>query len=471
MRVQCVLTCLLVLALPSQASVDTSQLKVLVADQLLHGAGVSVAIGDSRSNTQQFIHNETQRLVPASVTKLFTTAAALQHLGPNFKYHTGFFLDGIIDVNGTLRGNVFVKGNGDPTLGDSLFPEQHHAMRHFVDSLQYLGITELQGNIIVDDTYFGIEPFARGWAWDDLQYSYAAQVNGLNFRNNSVRVSVTCKPGKLASVDIQPDGSGMLYELKTDENSDKVHISRELNSTVITITVPESVETALVEQELISVPDASSYFLSVFSHTLDRAGIVHKGALVTASEWETTIAYEEYTQLFSYPSPPLQDIVKVVNHESHNLAADCLALTLVREKTGTCSWDSITPIFKDILSATETDFELFDGSGLSRMNSVSAQDVVRVLSNMQLGEHFQAFYSSLAAPGQGTLKYRLRDANAGEIRAKTGSMTATSCLAGYFTPASKTDNTPVPFCILMNNVSAPLSKARMLQDLMCLSLF
>lgn len=454
------------------SSDQTTHLQQLLDSKELRGASLGVLVESpptKGARTPFFAFQAQTHMVPASVTKLITTAAALKRLGPDFRYQTGFFLDGIVDVNGTLRGNLFIKGAGDPTLGDTTFSGQHNIMESCIDSLQSLGITSIRGNIIIDDSYLGHAPLAKGWAWDDLQYFYGAPISGFNYRANAVDVSVECKPNTSPKVRISPSSSGLVYEIKATSQEQTIVITRELNSSIVTVTIPSDVQQHLREHESISVPNGSEFFLSVLSQNLTSNSIKHEGALITAREWDDAIVYEEYVHLFSFQSPPLREIIQVINTESHNLAADCLAMTLVREQSGVCDWDSISPTLQSILKLPENSFEVFDGSGLSRMNHVSAQTIVSILGNMLDHPYADVFVASLPRPGVGTMKYRMNDIS-NNIRAKTGSMNATSCLAGYLWNSKRPTQQPTVFCILMNNLSCPVSRARTLQDLMCLSL-
>ncbi|NIX59294.1 MAG: D-alanyl-D-alanine carboxypeptidase/D-alanyl-D-alanine-endopeptidase, partial [candidate division Zixibacteria bacterium] len=144
-----------------------------------------------------YANNYRKLLVPASNAKIVTSAAALMFLGQDFRFRTYLGIDGQIR-SGRLRGDIVVQGSGDPNF--SL-----ENIEHFVIALKERGIREIEGNIVLDDSYFTEERLPVGWAWHYLDARYAAEVSALSLNRNVVNVHIeSTRPGQPANVTIEP---------------------------------------------------------------------------------------------------------------------------------------------------------------------------------------------------------------------------------------------------------------------------
>lgn len=152
-----------------------------------------------------FDRNGARRFIPASNMKLLSTAAALDALGPGFRYHTRLYADGEIQ-NGTLLGALVVRGSGDPSFGGRFRDgDALGVFRDWADSLRALGVRRVQGPVIGDDDVFDNVHLGQGWQWDDLKWYYGAEISGLQFNEGTVHVEVRgTSPGQPARIVAEP---------------------------------------------------------------------------------------------------------------------------------------------------------------------------------------------------------------------------------------------------------------------------
>src|SRR5690554_1813388 len=177
-----VLTCLSIQTLPQSAT------ERFVQSAGLEGALVSVTISDMETGEVLDAINSDQRLCPASVWKLFTTTAALKILGPEFKFRTVLAYDGKIE-KGTLTGNVYIIGGGDPSLGSQYFePGFEQLISDWANAIKSVGIDSINGRLVANSTHFTGDGMPRTWIWEDMGNYYGAAVSGLNINDNTYAV-------------------------------------------------------------------------------------------------------------------------------------------------------------------------------------------------------------------------------------------------------------------------------------------
>ena len=164
-----------------------SNLDVLFADPAFYNAHWGVAIQSLETGELFYRRNENKGFMPASNMKLFTTAATLLLLGPDFRLKTELFSNGTLDAKGVLHGDLVIRGGADPSLSGRYHDgDVTHVMKAWVDSLAAKGIRSIDGRIIGDDNYLEDESMGLGWQWDDISDYYSAQISGLSFNDNCV---------------------------------------------------------------------------------------------------------------------------------------------------------------------------------------------------------------------------------------------------------------------------------------------
>ncbi len=440
--------------------------------------------------------NGSKSLLPASNFKLFTAAEALSLLGPSFRYTTDLLTTGRILSDGTLRGDLVIRGAGDPTFGSELFAldsTQPSLFDTWADSLAQLGIRRISGAIIGDDSYFTPDYYPAGWNVEDLPYYFAMQSSALVFNEDQVSVTVTpgSAVGSAARYEINPNTDYVSVDnyghtkadsitLKRSNSRDSVvatgtsgiDITREMGGNAILIKGDMPLHCTATNQQL-SVEDPTLYAATLFRETLEEHGIQVSGETRTSRESTKPYPFLKARVLISYTSPPLSDIVKIMDKQSDNLIAEQLFRTVAKEIGGQGSWTVGTQVMKRYLSSIgiDTSFVLIaDGSGLSRMDLVSSDNIVTLLDAMyRKPELFDAFYSSLPIMGiDGTLASRMKGTAAvGNVHAKTGFLTGDRSVSGYL---KTRDGELLAFSMIGNNFTVPVREASNLQDLALLRL-
>ncbi len=452
----------------------------LIANNDFSNAFVGISVKSMENDEYLYNFNHLLNFIPASTNKLITTSAALVYLGPEFKFTTSLYLDGKLGENGEFEGNLIVRGLGDPTLSAYFYYNPFSFIENWVTKLDSIGIKSIRGNIIADDRYFDNVYYPSGWALDDLAYTYSPQIDALTINDNKVDIYLTpgVKEGERAKYRVEPYNNyvRVINGVKTvsPNNSSEFYASRELKTNIVELTGSLAYDSTKTEESKISVTidNPSIFFLSFLKQTLDKSNIRFRGALVNINDLNDKFSYSNKIPFCTQTSPPLKEIVSVVNRRSHNLIAEMLLKTIAKETTGEGSFskgiEKIRTYFARM--GIPPDFMNYvDGSGLSRLNFISPSHQVSLLSNIYFSEYKEIILNSLAVPGkEGTLKNRLTSSRAEKnVFAKTGSMNGVSNICGYIRTR---DNEYLAFSIMMNNFSVPERVAQNLQDLIIMRL-
>ncbi len=378
-----------------------------------------------------------QYFVPASNAKLLTTAAALQHLGPQFRIRTS--------VYGSSDNSVQVVGRGDPSLTDDRLTE-------LAQQLSRQGIRQVS-HLFAVDNYFRGQPINPSWEWEDINSDYGAAVNSL-ILNQNVEGLTLFPSGNGRSLRVvwsDPTEAGQWQvenriAVKSDEPS-SISVSRDLAKPVLHLqgqlggTAPVSLS--------LPVLNPTEHFLQHFRHAL----AVQKIAVAAASTSDSLAHPSQVRELAFVESPPLSQLLVETNQNSNNLYAEVLLRTLGTQTSASSTEDKIG---LQILKATLTDlgvdstgYVLVDGSGLSRHNLVSPEALVQTLRAMTQSKVAAVYRASLPVAGiSGTLQNRFRNTTAqGILQAKTGSMSGVAAISGYL---NDPDYEPLVFSAIVN---------------------
>jgi D-alanyl-D-alanine carboxypeptidase/D-alanyl-D-alanine-endopeptidase (penicillin-binding protein 4) len=377
----------------------------LTSQPQFRNAHWGVLVVNPRTRDTLYSRNAGKLFMPASNQKIITTAVALAQLGPDYTYKTTFAMTG--DVRDSLLdGDLIVIGRGDPTVSDRMRGLATLVMDSLADSIRAHGIRQIGGELAHSGNAFPDSTRGYGWEWDDLGEYYGAGVDELTFNEGTAPTTI----GPL------PD---------------------------------------TVRDSLYSGPakDPSKAYLEAFNDALVRKGIVLDGGVADSI---APMPFKLDT-LFVYISPPLREILPVLMKPSQNQVAELVFKTIGLERGGLGTADSARSVVARQLLAwgAEADgFKIADGSGLSRHNLISPETIVRVLDVMQRDTAFAVFYNTMPVAGiDGTLKDRMKGTPAeGNVRAKTGSISAARSLSGYVTSA---DGERLLFSILANNWTTP----------------
>jgi len=419
--------------------------------------------------------NPYKLFMPASNMKLFTTATALVRLGHEYRYSTHLLSRGETDSLGILHGDLLIKGSGDPSLSGRFNEGNARGIfEEWADSLRARNIHLIDGDIIGDDDCFDDENYGGGWEYDDLSSWYAAPVSGLSYNENVVRLIITpdSSAGSSPHIAVDPPTSyvtvvnNAVTIAPTRIQSLKFHRKIGTNTIVVEGTISTDHKP---HEQFISIENPTLYAVTVLKETLEEKGIICHGNPRDIDDMnitERTEFYKDWKVAASYLSPPLSELVTVVNKESNNFYADQLLKTLGKEYIGAGSFSNGIAVEKEFLGGigiNPEQFKAYDGSGLSRHDLVTPMQIATLLKYMRYHPEFNLFYSSLPVAGvDGTIRNRMRNTAAEHIvHAKTGTIRYVRALSGYVTSR---DNEEFVVAILVNHYTTPSSTSAALQD-------
>jgi len=441
-----------------------------------------------------YAHDAEKLFTPASNTKLFTTAAALALIGPDYTSRTTVETNGTLDRHGRLTGDLVLVGRGDPNLSGRELPytlrterdnDAIQALEQLANELVQKGVKYVDGDVIADDSYFAFERYGEGWSQDDLVWADGAPVSALTINDNVVFVSIlpADRAGDHAFVNITPFADYYRIDnriMTTPPGTGRrIFINREPGSTLLTLwgNVPLDDPGA---NEALAIEDPAEFAAALFRQLLEKRGIVVYGRqktrhtdLASLSTFTVTALaparggdeparalQNQPLVLASHQSKPLIDDVQVINKVSQNLHAEILLRLLGREKgTGGTVEGGLEVVrgFLNRAGISSDQYLFFDGSGLSRQNLVTPDAVVQLLRYCASQPWGESFRNSLPVGGvDGSLATRFSDMRVeGNVEAKTGSLGGVKTLSGYATTDS---GEAVVFSVLSNNMNLPAKR-------------
>jgi len=437
------------------------QIDTALTDPLLAGAKIGVAVVDVDSGKLLYSRNETGLFNPASNVKLFTTAAALAMLGPEYRWKTVVYADGPIS-GGELKGRLYLKGHGDPTL-------VIEDLWRVISDLWAAGLRKVSGDLAVDDTFFDDVRLGPGFEQKQEDAPFRAPNGALSLNYNAVGVRVLPGSGDGAPARVVIDPQTAYFVVTNEART--VAAGR----TALTVESKESPEhteilvkgrirmgdPGQVQLRRVSHPDL--YAAWAFRELCARRGIKIAGTVVRAAVPQGARA------LGAHYSQPLGVAVRDVNKYSNNFMAEQILKTLGAETGGRPgTWkkgvDAVAG-FLEKLGIARADYKMTNGSGLYDSNRFSPAQLVTLLRVAYKDFRFAAdFAGSLSLAGaDGTINHRMEGSLAERfVRAKTGTLAGVSCLAGY---AGAPGHAPLAFAIFMNGLPEPgTPRARAAQD-------
>ena len=406
------------------------------------------------ANRQTLYAQEADRyFTPASTVKLMTTAAALRELGPQFRIRTSVYQVG--DANQTL---LRVVGRGDPSFDQ----EDLRALAQQIRDRDIQRVDQLIGN----DQFFQGDPVHPNWEWEDVQAGYGAPINSLILNQNEIVVDLVPQElGQPLRVEWRDASQANQWQIENRSvtvattEPEFIQVGRDLNRPILRVSGQLRVGSAS-EDASISVPEPAANFLQQL-----RSAIAAVSIPVTQAFLATEPITGTAPEIAFVDSPPLSELLIETNRWSNNLYAEAL-LKQVGHRYATTSSEAIADsTAAGILALSETltqigvnpnSYQLVDGSGLSRQNQVSPEALVQTLQGMASSPEAPIYRASLAVAGsEGTLSNRFQNtAVAEQLQGKTGTLSGTAALAGYFAPPQYE---PLAFSIMVNH--APPSGA------------
>lgn len=436
-------------------------LNYFVQDNDLKHASIGFCAVDIEQNSIFMEHNANLSLIPASSMKVITTGTATALLGKNYTFKTYLEYSGSIE-NGVLKGDLFIRGTGDPSLASPLMDSVKNRsalQQEFVQAVQKLGIKQIEGQVIGDARFFDDQILISTWQWGDVGNHYGAGSCGLNYHDNLYYINFE----KNSSFGAIPKVASTLPEIPNFEIDNRVTSAGSRsgdnayvyaapfgNKAIIRGTIPKgsglfNIKGALPDPALMCAHD-----LTLF---LKNAGIKVSKA---ASTQRVAQKKEQRTTFHTYTSPSLAAICKHTNERSRNMYCEVLLKTIGAQKRGAKSTEEGIGALSDFWRERGIDLQGFfmkDGCGLSARNGVTAKTFAQIMRKMYLDKKaFNNFYDQLAIAGlTGTLKNFCKNtAGHNNIRAKSGSMNRIRSYTGYVRIQS---GKMLAFSIIVNNYS------------------
>jgi len=404
-----------------------------------------------------YARNADHLFQPASTMKLFTTAAALTKLGPDFIFRTTVESSAPPNAEGRVP-NLILVGRGDPNLGSRVLPYHLKTevrspadldFEKLAEQVVAKGVREVTGNIIADDGYYVYQPYGPDWAIDDMVWSYGAPITALAFNDNSLtlRVQPGSAEGSPAGITLGPasDYYRIKDEVKTTsaDTPAKVLVDRAPGSMELEVWGHVPVGSDGIKEE-VAIQNPPLLIGEMFRRLLDQRGVKVDGQVVVRERSPSAMAAadgastkpEERNILAEHDSLPLSEDIRVTLKVSQNLHAEMLLRTMAREVSGEGSLKAGTEILDDFareINIPPDEVHFAGGSGLSRDTLVSPVALIALLEFMAHSEDYKDFFGALPVAGvDGTLADRFERTTAkGCIHAKTGSMEHVNSLAGY----------------------------------------
>lgn len=447
----------------AHASTVRQAVEHVLATSRLDKTGMGIIVTSVKTGHVLYAQNSDRLYTPASVQKLFTATAALEYLKPTFRFKTGFYTQGFIRHD-VLQGNLYIKFSGDPTFKSA-------DLARMMDELHNMHIKRITGHVYIDNYAYNQVPYPPGWIWDDLSYSYAAPMDAIIIDHNKFAVSF--QPSKVV---------GQAPKITTNLPAGVVHFENTMQSTrtysdACPVTIYSDMHNNYrvagcldnrwgVQSRSLAIRDVLQFAKVEVANMLALRNIHYDGDV------RQKITPHHVTPLVVHNSQPLGQVIRHMLKKSDNLYTDAIFKKIGEtyyNRPG--SWQNSLMALKKILGKeTGINFKhsLFtDGVGLSRYNLITPHQLAKLLFFIY---HNTAIKPSLLAAlpiagVDGTLEGRMMsDARGKRVRAKTGSMTGVSTLAGYVITHH---HGTLAFAIMMNDFVGGLGRYRYLQDRIC----
>lgn len=430
----------------------------ILNDPALRGGVTGAVVVRVRDGKTLYEHDADLRLLPASNRKLFTAAAALGVLGDDWTYKTQIIAHAKPDAQGVLHGDVALIGAGDGALTTA-------DMDDLAAQMAKGGMRGFVGDFTVDSLLFTDGPYGFGWEWDDLSDEEFPVLASLEVNDGDIHVHVApSRPGSRALVSQMPPlgfSTVLNFTYTVPAGAPNTCVAARAYGDTRIIASGNLPMGASLDQN-VPVADPADYALYVLTSFLLPHGIEGHGSLPLPPGYLTAPP----VVLATHVSLPMAQYLPLMMKLSDNLIAECLVRTLgaIKGKGGTYEAGHAleTPFFQS-LGVDTTALDLRDGSGVSRRNFVTARAVGQLLLGMSRRTDFKAYYDALPIAGvDGTLKTRMTGTRAaGNVHAKTGTLSQARALSGYVTGPN---GDLYAFSLLMNNFPGNARSAGNVQD-------
>jgi D-alanyl-D-alanine carboxypeptidase/D-alanyl-D-alanine-endopeptidase (penicillin-binding protein 4) len=464
-------------------------------DQIINTAGalsrayVGIEVVQLSDGQVLYARNSERLLVPASNMKLFTTALALSKLGADYRLTTQIGSQVPIDAVGTLPGDLELVGGGDPSLSGREYPYRNHAapaaiysfsaIEELADQLIARGLKRIDGNVVGDDSRYVWEPQPGGWSSDSAAREYGAPVSALILHDNTFALMLhpADRVGDLVRLTLAPPFENFAIDnrvLTVDRGERKVEFYRSASGRELHVWGTISKRDPGFAQAL-AIGDPALYAAEVLRDALLRRGVTIRGTAVAEHRFpdEASSPPPQLDVLLAeHRSPPLLDLLQVVDKVSQNLHAEIMLREVAVASGHAGSVAAGLEAMNDFLAGigiTKADHQFTDGSGLSRATLVTPAAIAKLLAYMNQSKYRDQWVDLLPIGGEdGTLGFRFAEhPEARNIHAKTGTLDHVRALSGY---ADTPGHGRVAFSCLVNNFGEPGAGVTKILDRLALAL-
>lgn len=427
-------------------------IKKLEADsQFRHGI-ISLYVVETSTGKKVFEKNSQTGLAPASCLKVITAVSAFELLGKEYSYKTSLGYDGKTD-SGILKGNLYITGSGDPTLGSWRYAstKENLILANFKRAITAEGIQQIKGGVIGDDRIWGTQRIPDGWIWQDIGNYYGAGASGLNWRENQYDLVLRSgnKVGEAVKITgTRPKflpGIHLINELTTAAkgtgDNAYIYLAPDTETGFVRGTIPVNEDDFVIAG---AMPDGGRLLAMVFLNELSGGKTIA----------ESNVAYLKAkakwgmpgTMIYTHTSPPLDSINYWFLKRSINLYGEALVKTIGYENAGKGSTDAGLKVIKDFWRSRgieSSSLKIFDGSGLSPANRVTTFALVTVMQYAKNKNWFASFY------------YDLPEING--IKMKDGYINGVRSYTGYL---KSKEGTEYAFSFIVNNFDGSAATVR-----------
>ncbi len=442
-------------------------------DAFANGQVAFLAI-DTKTGEEIIGYNQDMSMVPASNTKLFSTAAALELYGPDYTYSTDLLYTGDI-VDGTLNGNIIIHGTGDPTLGSRFFTDHvnYNYNERFIEAIQKAGIRNISGSIIGDGTCYAKEMTPPTWSWEDMGNYFGAVPNGLTVHDNLVTLHF--KTGKEGTEAVYMGCDPEIEELQVISQGIASNVKRENTNTFgkqyqlskyVQGPMPMNQNDVTVRSIM---PDPPLFVATQLRDSLNARGVTVFGKAFSAADYTRFSSLNELKKdtLLTLTSPKLSEIITKTNLHSINLFAEhCLSLVGIKQANTTdvtsASW-ALMAFWKN-KGMDIKGLSINDGCGLSHYNICTPRQLCYLLQYMRTkSQYYEAFNNSLTmCGGLGTMGGMCLNTRAEKnARGKSGTIRRVKSYSGYVKSRSGRE---LAFSILINNFTCSSNETRQMME-------
>ena len=464
------------------------ELQTRISDVLrkpeLAAAMVGIKVASLDTGRILFEQNAHKLLRPASNMKLYTVAAALDRLSPDYHFVTSVYARSRPDAAGTIRGDLTIYGRGDPSIAARFNNGNYFkGIDDLAARIVAAGVKRVEGDLVGDETYFTGPQYGSGWEWDDLQWWYGAEVSALTINDNALDLSV--KPGmKVGAPAVITTGPPdpllkIINKVMTAPKGTKRDLAayRALGSDEIEISGSIPLDDNGYSGGL-GISRPALLFAYLLRASLAQQGVVIKGKTRTISQPISAASagtvVSGLVEVATLQSPPLSMIAAQTLKPSQNLYTELILRTLGNvaapaptsisvDRTSETAGIEVVKAFLREAGVNASPLSLNDGSGLSRSDMVTAEATLQLLTYMHHHRYAAVFRDALPIAGvDGTLRNRFKGTVAeNNLRAKTGTLSSASSLSGYVTTAA---GEKLVFSIMVNNYPEDMSPTSVCSD-------